>query len=175
MTWKLSAVVSAAAFIATYLVSLPGTDVAVPAAPQTPAPASRPGPAVETEIEALANSLRVRSRPEADYRTPSRDPFRFQARSEQKPPAYVPPPSAAELPPPPPAPPLPVLKLSGVATDVVDGQMSRAAVISLPAGVLIVREGDSVAGLYTVIAIGEDSIELESTADQSRRTLRLGN
>jgi hypothetical protein len=43
----------------------------------------------------------------------------------------------------------------------------------MPSGVLIVREGESVAGLYNVIAIGEDSIDLEATADGSRRTLRL--
>jgi hypothetical protein len=68
---------------------------------------------------------------------------------------------------------LPVLSLTGIASDVVDGKAMRSAVVSLPAGVLIVREGESVAGLYTVVAIGEDSIELESTGDQSRRTLRL--
>jgi hypothetical protein len=38
----------------------------------------------------------------------------------------------------------------------------------------MLREGDSVGGLYRVIAIAEDSIELEATADGSRRTLRLG-
>jgi hypothetical protein len=36
-----------------------------------------------------------------------------------------------------------------------------------------VREGESVAGLYTVVSIGDESVELESTADSSRRTLRL--
>jgi hypothetical protein len=72
-----------------------------------------------------------------------------------------------------PPPPLPVLSLSGIASDVVDGTPQRSAVISLPAGVLIVREGESVAGLYTVVAIGEDTIELQALADGSRRTLRL--
>jgi hypothetical protein len=46
-------------------------------------------------------------------------------------------------------------------------------VLSTPAGVLIVREGESVAGLYTVVKIDEESIELEATADASRRTLRF--
>jgi hypothetical protein len=65
--------------------------------------------------------------------------------------------------------------LSGIASDVVDGKPQRSAVLSAPAGVLIVREGESVAGLYTVITIGEDSIDLEATADGSRRTLRLSS
>lgn len=69
---------------------------------------------------------------------------------------------------------LPNVTLSGVATDVVDGSPKRTAVLSTPAGVLMLREGDSVGGLYRVIAIAEDSIELEATADGSRRTLRLG-
>jgi hypothetical protein len=68
---------------------------------------------------------------------------------------------------------LPVLSLSGVASDIVDGKPQRSAVVSLPNGVVIVHEGESVAGLYTVVAIGEDSIDLESTGDHSRRTLRL--
>ena len=67
-----------------------------------------------------------------------------------------------------------MLSLSGIATDMLDGMPNRSAVVSLPNGVVIVREGESVAGLYTVVAIGEDSIELESTADTTRRTLRLG-
>jgi hypothetical protein len=39
--------------------------------------------------------------------------------------------------------------------------------------VFIVREGESVGGLYKVLSIAEDSIELEAIADGSRRTLRL--
>jgi hypothetical protein len=46
-------------------------------------------------------------------------------------------------------------------------------VLSAPAGVLIVREGESVGGLYKVVSIGEESVELEATADGARRTLRL--
>jgi hypothetical protein len=104
-------------------------------------------------------------------RPPARDPFHFQSRV-QRPPAFVPPPAVAQDVPPPP-PPLPVLTLSGIASDVVNGTSQRSAVVSLPGGVLIVREGEPVAGLYTVVAIGEDSIELAATADGSRRTLRL--
>lgn len=171
MTWKLYAIVSAGAFIATYLMSSPKTELAT-AKPSATAPRSARQAAAETEIEALANSLHVELKSNAVFRTPGRDPFRFETTRVQKPPAFVPPPAVSANQPPP-APPLPVLSLSGVATDVVDGKPQRSAVVSLPNGVLIVREGQSVAGLYTVVAIGEDSIELESTGDSSRRTVRL--
>jgi hypothetical protein len=170
MTWKLYAVVSAGAFVATYLMSSPTTDVATTKASAEPIKSSRQR-AAETDIEALAKSLHVRLNSDAVYRTPGRDPFRFQTRV-QKPPAFVPPPAAVQSAPAP-APALPVLRLSGVASDIVDGKPQRSAVVSLPNGVLIVREGESVAGLYTVVAIGEDSIDLEATGDHSRRTLRL--
>jgi hypothetical protein len=171
MTWKLYAIVSAGAFVATYLMSTPKTEVAT-TRPSAVAPKSAREQAAETEIEALADSLHISLKSEAVYRTPGRDLFRFQA-PVQKPPAFVPPPAVASAPVPV-TPPLPILSLSGVASDVVDGKPQRSAVVSLPNGVLIVREGESVAGLYTVMAIGEDSIELESTGDHSRRTLRLG-
>jgi Tfp pilus assembly protein PilP len=168
MTWKLYAIVSAGAFVATYLMSSPKPESATTKA-STAAPRSARQAAAETEIEALANSLQVHLKSDAVFRTPGRDPFRFQARV-QKPPAFVPPPAVVENLP---APALPILSLTGIATDVVDGKAQRSAVVSLPAGVLIVREGESIAGLYTVVAISDDSIELESTGDSSRRTLRL--
>lgn len=170
MTWKLYAVVSAGAFAATYFVSAPTTELAQPASRAAATKAAAPS-AAETEIEALADSLHVRLHSEVAYRTPGRDPFHFQSRV-QRPPAFVPPPAVVANAPPP-APPLPVLSLSGIASDVVDGKTQRSAVVSMPAGVLIVREGESVAGLYKVVAIDDESIELESTADGSRRTLRL--
>jgi hypothetical protein len=170
MTWKLYAVVSAGAFVATYLVSTPKPEVAQSAAPAAQARTPRPS-AAASEIESLADSLHVRLHSDATFQAPGRDPFHFRTRAQQ-PPAFVPPPAVvANIPPPPP--PLPVLSLSGIASDVVDGTPQRSAVISLPAGVLIVREGESVAGLYTVVAIGEDTIELQALADGSRRTLRL--
>jgi hypothetical protein len=172
MTWKLYAIVSAGAFVATYLMSTPKTEIATRKASAVAAKSSRQI-AAETEIEALADSLHVRPSSDTPFRTPGRDLFRFEQRVSQKPPAFVPPPAVAASAPIPVAPPLPVLSLSGVATDVVDGKPQRSAVVSLPNGVLIVREGESIAGLYTVVTIAEDSIELESTGDHSRRTLRL--
>jgi hypothetical protein len=169
MTWKLYAVVSAGAFLATYLVSSPA-DVARPVA--SARPASTQKPAAGADIEQLAEGLHVRLRNDK-YSTPGRDLFHFQTRPVR--PAVVSPVQrpvveAAPLPPPPPLPPL---ALTGVATDIVDGSPRRQAVLSTPANVLIVREGESVAGLYKVLSIGEDSVELEAIADGSHRTLRL--
>ena len=171
MTWKLYAIVSAGAFAATYLVSSPKLELAQSTSGASPARSARQA-AAETEIETLANSLHVHLHSEAVLREPSRDPFRFQPRI-QKPPPFVPPPVGAVENVPAPVRVLPMLNLTGIASDLVDGKPQRAAVISMPSGVLIVREGESVAGLYNVIAIGEDSIDLEATADGSRRTLRL--
>ena len=170
MTWKLYAIVSAGAFAATYLMSTPQTQVVRPAAAASAARSARQA-AAETEIEALADSLQVRRTSETIRREPGRNPFQFQSRP-QKPPAFVPPPIVAENIAAP-APVLPAFNLSGIATDLVDGKPQRSAVLSAPAGVLIVREGESVAGLYVVRSIGEESIELEATADGSRRTLQL--
>src|SRR3712207_4427990 len=146
MTWKLYALVSAGAFLATYVVSSPKTELAhANASASVPRNASQV--AGESEIEALADSLRVRLRTESALRAPARDPFQFQTRVIQKAPVSAPPPAAVEnvLPPPPP---MPVLSLTGIATDIVDGAPQRSAVLSAPAGVLIVREGESVGGLY---------------------------
>ena len=169
MTWKLYAVVSAGAFVATYLVSSPVTEKAraTPAA----APASARQSAAGSDIVELADKLQRRQRTAVNYRTPGRDPFRFQPRAV-RPPVVIAAPAVVEAPAPPP--PLPLLTLSGIATDMVGGQPQRSAVLSSPVGVAIVREGESVAGLYTVVSIGDESVELESTADRSRRTLRLG-
>jgi hypothetical protein len=170
MTWKLYAVVSAGAFVATYLMSSPPNDRARPIS--SAAPASARQSAAESDIEQLADKLQTRREADVSYRAPGRDPFQFQARPTRSP--VVSPAPIAVVEAPRPVPVLPPLTLSGIASDKVDGELQRAAVLSAPAGVLIVRQGESVAGLYTVVSIGDESVELEATADGSRRTLRLG-
>ena len=169
MTWKLYAVVSAGAFVATYLMSSPPNDRA--RSTTSAAPAAARQSAAGSDIERLADRLQ-RQRTAVNYRTPERDPFRFQPRPVRPPVVSLAPIPLAETPAP--APVLPLLTLSGIATDVVGGEPQRSAVLSAPAGVLIVRAGESVAGLYTVVSISDESVELEATADGSRRTLRLG-
>src|SRR5262245_31548128 len=104
MTWKLYAVVSAGAFVATYLVSTPMTDQARPAAAAAHS-SSRPAKAAP-DIRELAARLHTRVREQTEYREPGRDPFRFKPRVV--PPAYVPPPMQP-APLPPPAPPQPLI------------------------------------------------------------------
>jgi Tfp pilus assembly protein PilP len=172
MTWKLYAAMSAGGLAATYLVSVPPTAAPERATPVRAAHTSqRKASDNAADIEELAARLQARVRAETSYREPGRDPFRFVARR----PAFVPPkPSVTALPPPPVvAPAAPLVTLSGIATDQSDGVVQRSAVLSAPAGVLIVREGELVGGLYRVIAIGEESVELEAVADSSRHTLRL--
>lgn len=110
-------------------------------------------------------------RAETSYSQPGRDPFRFVA-SKPAPLPFRPPPHVVEAPAPV-TPPPPLVTLAGIATDRVNGTMQRTAVLSTPANVLIVREGDVVGGLYRVVAIEEESVELEATGDGSRRTLRF--
>jgi hypothetical protein len=170
MTWKLYAVVSAGAFVATYLMSSPATNQT---RSSSPASTSARQSAADSDIEKLADRLQRRVRTTVDSRTSGRDPFRFQSRPATPPVVNAAPPAFVAAPALPPAPPLPLLTLSGIATDMIDGQPKRSAVLSSPAGVLIVRVGEPVAGLYTVVSIEDESVELESTADNSRRTLRL--
>jgi hypothetical protein len=168
MTWKLYAVVSAGAFVATYLLSTPKSEGVRPA--QAGVSASAGQTKAAADIQELAARLHVRVPSAGTYREPRRDPFNFETRPQRiAAPAFVPPPMVAAAP----VPVLPSVTLSGIASDTVDGAVRRSAVLSTPAGVLIVREGESVGGLYTVVSIAEESIELEATADGSRRSLRL--
>jgi hypothetical protein len=72
----------------------------------------------------------------------------------------------APLPPPPPQ-----ISLDGVASDTVDGQMQRTAILTTDTGVVLAKEGDQVAG-YRVNRVAPDSVELTKATDGS--TLRLG-
>lgn len=171
MTWKSYALVSGAGLLATYLASpplLPQSDT--PAAPAASGNATT-GPAVDIEEEAAR--LHARLRAEAAFRAPARDPFRFAERPVRRtsPRAEAPADEAAEPPPAVPEPPLVVL--AGIATDTVDGQPQRTAVLTTASGVLLVRVGEMVGSDYVVRAIDADRVDLESTADGTIRQVRL--
>ena len=170
MTWKLYAIVSGGAFLATYLMSTP-TIVPGRVAPAAAAPQRPVGQAPdEVDIQELAAHLESRVRAEREYREPGRDPFHFVARQPQR--QVISPKAQVTQPPVVFAPVLPVISLAGIATDQIDGVPQRRAVLSTPAGILIVREGESVAGLYRVVTIDEEAVELEAS-DGTRRLLRL--
>jgi hypothetical protein len=169
MTWKSYALASGATLIATYLASGPVTQ------PETAQPASRASTRTNAanDIEEQAVRLESRLRARSSYTEPARNPFRFNGRRASSAGngaglATAEPPIASP-PPPPPAP--PVMKLSGVAADVVDGRTQLTAILSTPQGVLLVKEGDAAGPLYRVTKIEDTAIELVSVADGSTRRL----
>ncbi len=180
MTWKSYAVVSGATVLAGWLASAPPSNAPAAArsvqSPATPRRSSPPAAGAPTDIELQAMRLQARLRPEREYAQPGRDPFRFAARRTPGPAAEREEP-IAEPPPPPPvnlAPPAPVVSLSGVAEDQVDGRTVRTAVLSSPAGVLLVREGEEILGYYRVGRIESEAVELVPIGQGSPRRLTLG-
>ena len=59
-----------------------------------------------------------------------------------------------------------------VTEDQVELRVERMAILSSPAGVLLVHEGEEVLGKYRVLKIESEAVELLSHADGT--TLRLG-
>lgn len=167
MTWKSYALASGAGVIATYLASGPVRQVEdVPAPPRV---ATRPSAA--TDIQEQAVRLQARARPQGLYREPVRNPFRFSTRSAapsaalDAPVGAAPPAAVGTIP----APVLPVISLSGVASDEVGGAIQRTAILSTTGGILLVKEGDAVGAEYTVGKILENSVELVATDGSVRR------
>ncbi len=181
MTWKAYAAVSGATVMAGWFVSappssfpdsgVPGSSAAVSS--QTALRAAMLAPDIEQE----ATRLEARARREAVYAQPRRNPFRFGAARPIVSPAveaagtsssvetFVPA-VVSSVPPP------PQLSLAGIAEDQVEQRVERTAILSSPAGVLLVREGEDVLGTYRVAKIESEAVELVSHADGT--TLRLG-
>jgi hypothetical protein len=166
MTWK-SYVLASGGVIATYLASVPVRPVEDVPAPRRVA--TRPSAAADIQEQAVR--LQARTRQRSPYREPSRNPFRFSARSApsravvEAPWAVAPSPVVVTTPVPVP----PVISLSGVAADEVGGAIQRTAILSTPGGVLLVREGDAVGAEYTVGKIFENAVDLIATDGSVRR------
>jgi hypothetical protein len=159
MTWKSYAAVSGAGLLATYLVSSPPvvTPERVP-----PRRAAASGAAEAVDIAEEASRLQVQVPRAAAYDEPSRNPFRFAPRQATRPPAPVEDDERQE--PAAPAPesipqPTPV-RVSGIATRVVNGERVREAILVTPAGVVGVREGAAVGTEYRVTRIDDTAVEL---------------
>ena len=168
MTWKSTIVATGATALAGWLASLSSH----PTAPSVAAPRSQAAQvATSSDIEEQAARLRTRLREETAFRQPSRDPFRFAAPLSQSQrrvegPRVAEPSEAAT------APSAPLLTLAGLATDIVDGAPRRTAILSAPDGVVLVGEGDTVAGLYRVGKVDDDGVDLIRVVDG--QLLRLG-
>jgi len=173
MTWKAYAAVSGATVLAGWAVSAPPPSTTRdPGVTALGSPVQGIATAPSSEIEREAARLEARMRREKAYSQPQRDPFRFGAAGQPvraaadsagdeggsaslvdpDVPVAV---SASE----------PLVSLAGVAEDPIDdlsGQrVERTAVLSAPGGVLLVREGDDVLGLYRVVTIESGAVELE--------------
>lgn len=146
-----------------------GVPTAAPAAPQQTA-ATREQSAVDWKAQAE----RLRWRTEAvTLRASTRNPFRFNApkspprtrnRAGSEPaPAAV---ASVEAPVS-----LPSLTLSGIAETKTQEGARRTAVISGDGQLYLVREGDSVAGRYTVIAVNPDAVLLRDSIGAELRLL----
>jgi hypothetical protein len=171
MTWKLYALLSAGAFVTTYLVSGPGalTQVTQVRSPRPAAAKPAPPANAESNIQELADRLESRVRGEVTYHAPTRNPFAFG-----EPPRLahrqVIAPKVVETPLPP-VPVTPSVTLTGIAEDRVNGALQRTAIFSSATGVALVREGETVGGDYRVVSIDQGSVTLETVSDGS--TLRL--
>jgi len=168
MDWKSTAVISGVGVLATWFFSMPPAQqpVSVPAAPAARADRAQ---AATIDIQQEAARLQQRTPKETRYSQPSRNPFRFtepRQPAHQSTPAAPPIAAAPAIPPPP-----PTITLDGVASDTVNGEMQRTAILNTDAGVVLVKEGEQVIG-YRVDKVAPDSVELTKISDGS--VLRLG-
>lgn len=173
MNWKYTALVSGATVIATWLASAPTvrSPLATAGAPLHPAAQSADAAA---DIVRQADRLHARLNAAVAYSQPARNPFRFSERDQRalEGAASIPPAPVESLTAFPQAPTL-RFTLSGIAENSVDGKVVRTAIISMPNDVVLVKEGDPVAGQYKVTSIAEDSIELTRLADDVAVRLAL--
>jgi len=155
MTWKsaATAAVSGAGVLATWIgvLSPPAPPVREQSSATQTASSSQP-----PDIERQAEHLQARLHADGDYRAPSRNPFRFVERPVSR---RVLTPTPAAVPAPPSEPVRPSVRVSGIATDVVEGIAQRTAVLSTGAGLVIAKEGESSDG-YTVSKIDDQGVDL---------------
>src|SRR3989338_719998 len=130
MNWKSYAAVSSATVLAGWLASTPPANAPVQTA-ATARPQRPPRTDASSDIEQQAIRLQARLRAERLYAEPARDPFRFAPARERVDAIErvlpVPDPPAGPIDT---APPAPLVSLSGIAEDTVDGGIQRTAVLS---------------------------------------------
>jgi hypothetical protein len=166
MNWKSTAAVSGVTLLATWLGLTPARHATVGDAPVV----TRDVRVTDTlDIQQQAARLQTRVRSELGYRDPKRNLFRFAIR---------PAPVAPQVPHPVVSPVTPVaipevvpFSLSGMATDTVDGQPQRTAILMRGSDVLFVKEGDRV-GSYTVTRVDDAGVDVLG-ADGGLRRLTL--
>jgi len=127
------------------------------------------GAALSKEIARLHDRLR----PDASPRQPARNLFAYHAAARPAPaPVAAPKPALSETAAPA-APPLPPMKLDGIAEDAGPDGAVRTAIISAGGQLFLVKAGDAVTARYTVARVAADVVELTDTIDHSVRRLAL--
>jgi hypothetical protein len=158
MDWKSTTLISGAGLLATWVFSMP--NATAPAASPSAVVQAPQATAATIDIQREAARLQVRLHPESLGSATARNPFRFASR----PPREVTPvaaPDGAFAPVVISAPaPQPQLSLDGVATEIVDGQEQRTAILHTDDGVVLAKEGDLVSGLYRVMTVSPATAEL---------------
>jgi hypothetical protein len=165
MNWKSTAAFSGVTLVATWLGWTPARP---PALTESPALSSDVPAGHAVDIQEQAARLQTRVRGELEYRDPKRNPFRFIAPQV---PSARPSNELASVSPPLAIPEVVPFTLSGMATESVDGQPQRTAILTMAADVLFAKQGETV-GTYTVTRIDESGVEL-TAADGTVRRLTL--
>jgi hypothetical protein len=163
MDWKSTAAISGAGLLATWFFSMPAVQ---PPATNTIAPAAGAPQSSATTIDIQREAARLQLRTRNLVTRTSRQRF-TGARPAQKARS-----SGTSGPPRRPAgpdtmPPPPRLLLDGIATDLVDGQEQRTAILNTDSGVVLAKEGEQVAGQFRIVKIAADAVELVNVNDGS--------
>jgi hypothetical protein len=147
---------------------------------QTPTASDEPRQPVQTsgtetlaaDVQAQAERLKQRLSTAPTPQEPSRNPFTFSVRPPQRQ-RRAPEPVDVAVPPPPIAV-EPALELIGVAESQSPKGPIRTAIISTAAeDLFMVKEGETIAGRYRVVAVGPDAVELSDLVTGTVRRLAL--
>ena len=118
---------------------------------------------VTADLKVETSRLRSRVETQTALGPPPRNPFRFE---EPRPPRVVRPSSpAVELPPAPVRPPVPTLSLVGIAENATPDGPARTAVVSGMGQLFLLKEGEQFGGMFRVLRIGAESVEILNTRD----------
>ena len=140
-------------------------------------PPQRPAEAVTLDelasnVQSQTARLRTRLAAAPAPTAMTRNPFNFSVQQASRAPRIAPPPIVQTIEAAPE--PEPQLELIGVAGDSGTGKLVRTAMISGPANeLMMVTSGQRILGMYDVVAVGPDAIELKHVATGAVRRLAL--
>ena len=140
-------------------------------------PPQRPADAVTLDqlasnVQGQTVRLRTRLASAPAPTTLTRNPFTFPVQQPTRAPRIAPPPAMPGIQPVPE--PEPQLELIGIAADSGTGTLVRTAMISGPANeLMMVTSGQRILGIYDIVSVGADAIELKHLATGAVRRLAL--